>query len=89
MQKWLGCNIGSSAWNNLLEDGKYRQPFIITQTKNNLRIKNMKLAEALSIRKDLQKRVQQLGQRIQNNVKVQEGDEPSELPEELMKELDH
>ena len=35
----------------------------------------MKLAEALSIRKDLQKRIQQLGQRIQNNVKVQEGDE--------------
>ena len=38
----------------------------------------MKLAEALSIRKDLQKRIQQLGQRIQNNVKVQEGDEPKE-----------
>ena len=34
----------------------------------------MKLAEALSIRKDLQKRIQQLGQRIQNNVKVQEGE---------------
>ncbi len=48
----------------------------------------MKLAEALSIRKDLQKRIQQLGQRIQNNVKVQEGDEPSEHPAELMKELD-
>lgn len=48
----------------------------------------MKLAEALSIRKDIQKRIQQLGQRIQNNVKVQEGDEPSELPAELMKELD-
>ena len=48
----------------------------------------MKLAEALSIRKDLQKRIQQLGQRIQNNVKVQEGDEPSEQPKELMKELD-
>ncbi|MCR5158924.1 MAG: DIP1984 family protein [Prevotella sp.] len=47
----------------------------------------MKLAEALSIRKDLQKRIQQLGQRIQNNVKVQEGDEPSEQPAELMKEL--
>jgi hypothetical protein len=46
----------------------------------------MKLAEALSIRKDLQKRIQQLGQRIQNNVKVQEGDEPSEKPEELLKE---
>lgn len=48
----------------------------------------MKLAEALSIRKDLQKRIQQLGQRIGNNVKVQEGDEPLEQPEELMKELD-
>ena len=49
----------------------------------------MNLAEALSIRKDLQKRIQQLGQRIQYNVKVQEGDEPSEKPEELMKELDN
>ena len=48
----------------------------------------MKLAEALSIRKDLQKRIQQLGQRIQNNVKVQEGDEPKEQPKELMTELD-
>ena len=48
----------------------------------------MKLAEALSIRKDLQKRLQQLGQRIQNNVKVQEGDEPSEQPTELLRELD-
>ena len=48
----------------------------------------MKLAEALSIRKDLQKRIQQLGQCIQNNVKVQEGDEPKEQPEELMAELD-
>lgn len=47
----------------------------------------MKLAEALSIRKDLQKRIQQLGQRIGNNVKVQEGDEPLEQPAELMKEL--
>ena len=31
----------------------------------------MKLAEALSIRKDLQKRIQQLNQRIKSNVKVQ------------------
>jgi hypothetical protein len=30
----------------------------------------MKLAEALSIRKDLQKCIQQLEQRIKNNVKV-------------------
>ena len=47
----------------------------------------MKLAEALSIRKDLQKRIQQLEKRIENNVKVQEGDEPLEDPNELMKEL--
>ena len=47
----------------------------------------MKLAEALSIRKDLQKRIQQLEQRIKNNVKVQEDDEPLEDPIELMKEL--
>lgn len=49
---------------------------------------NMKLAEALSIRKDLQKRIQQIGARIQSNVKVQEDDEPMEKPEELMKELE-
>ena len=47
----------------------------------------MKLAEALSIRKDLQKRIQQFEQRIKNNVKVQEDDEPLEDPKELMKEL--
>ena len=48
----------------------------------------MKLAEALSIRKDLQKRIQQIGTRLEDNVKVQEGDEPAEDPNELMKELD-
>ena len=47
----------------------------------------MKLAEALSIRKDLQKRIQQLEQRIKSNVKVQEDEEPLEDPNELMKEL--
>lgn len=47
----------------------------------------MKLAEALSIRKDLQMRIQHLEMRIKNNVKVQEDDEPLEDPHELMKEL--
>ena len=47
----------------------------------------MKLAEALSIRKDLQKRIQQLEQRIKSNVKVQEDEEPLEDPNDLMKEL--
>lgn len=48
----------------------------------------MKLAEALSIRKDLQMRIAQLDNRIQHNVRVQEGEEPSEQPEEMMVELD-
>jgi len=48
----------------------------------------MKLAEALSIRRDLQTRVEQLRTRIVNNVKVQEGEAPAEDPTELLKELD-
>ena len=48
----------------------------------------MKLAEALSIRKDLQTRISQLSARLASNVKVQEGDEPAEDPKELFKELD-
>ena len=36
----------------------------------------MKLAEALSIRADLQKKVAQLKERIKESAKVQEGDEP-------------
>ena len=49
----------------------------------------MKLAEALSIRKDLQTRISQLSSRLVSNVKVQEGDEPAEEPKELFKELDN
>ena len=47
----------------------------------------MKLAEALSLRKDLLARVEQLRNRISNNVKVQEGDSPLENPDTLTKEL--
>ena len=48
----------------------------------------MKLAEALSIRADLQKKVAQLKERIKESAKVQEGDEPCDNVEELCKELD-
>ena len=48
----------------------------------------MKLAEALSLRKDLEKRISGLKDRLENVARVQEGDEPSEIPEELMVELD-
>jgi hypothetical protein len=48
----------------------------------------MKLAEALSIRADLQKRIAQLRERLKDSSKVQEGDEPVEDPKELFKELD-
>lgn len=47
----------------------------------------MKLAEALNQRADLQKRIAQLRDRLSNNVKVQEGDQPAEKPEDLFTEL--
>ena len=49
----------------------------------------MKLAEALSLRKDMEKKISGLKERLENVVRVQEGDEPVESPEELMKELDN
>lgn len=48
----------------------------------------MKLATALSERADLQERLSELGIRLNNNSKVQEGEKPSEEPEGLLKELD-
>lgn len=47
----------------------------------------MKLATALSERADLQRRLSEIGTRLNNNSKVQEGEEPSEAPEELLAEL--
>lgn len=44
----------------------------------------MKLAEALLIRSDMQKKLAQLKGRIRNNAKVQEGDVPSEDPNKLI-----
>ncbi|CUM55894.1 unnamed protein product [Debaryomyces tyrocola] len=44
----------------------------------------MKLAEALRLRKDYETNLQQLESRILYNCKVQEGDVPSEDPEELI-----
>ncbi len=44
----------------------------------------MKLAEALLIRSDMQKKLAQIKGRIRNNVKVQEDDTPSEDPSTLM-----
>jgi Family of unknown function (DUF6847) len=49
----------------------------------------MKLADALMQRADCQKRLGQLKSRLLNNVKIQEGDTPSETPQELFAELDH
>lgn len=48
----------------------------------------MKLASALAERADLQRRLSELSVRLNNNSKVQEGEEPAEPPEELMQELD-
>lgn len=48
----------------------------------------MKLAEALILRADCQKRFEQLKQRLLTSAKVQEGDEPPENPNELLAELE-
>ncbi len=48
----------------------------------------MKLAEALQERADLNRRIEQLRIRIQNNALVQEGEKPAEDPAALMEELD-
>lgn len=47
----------------------------------------MKLATALSERADLQRRLSEIGIRLNNNSKVQEGEKPSEAPQELLEEL--
>ena len=49
----------------------------------------MKLATALSERADLQRRLADLQNRLNNNAKVQEGEEPSEDPKALLRELDN
>lgn len=46
----------------------------------------MKLAEALLERADLQKRLAQMGGRLNNNARVQEGEKPAEDPKALLKE---
>lgn len=48
----------------------------------------MKLAEALTLRADLQKRAAQLQNRLNNNARVQEGETPAEDPRGLLAELD-
>ena len=47
----------------------------------------MKLAEALLLRSDQQKKLVSLKQRINANVLIQDGDEPSEDPNELLKQV--
>ncbi|MFN8442325.1 MAG: DIP1984 family protein [Caldilineaceae bacterium] len=48
----------------------------------------MKLAEALMLRADAQKRLEQLKIRLLNNAKVQEGDSPAEKPASLLEEAE-
>lgn len=48
----------------------------------------MKLAEALILRADSQKRIEQVRQRLLRSAKVQEGEQPAENPQQLMTELE-
>jgi len=47
----------------------------------------MKLAEALVLRADSQRKVAQLKQRLERVIKVQEGEQPAEQPAVLLEEL--
>lgn len=49
---------------------------------------NIKLAEALQERADLNRRIEQLRYRLNNNVLVQEGEKPLEDPAALLEELE-
>ena len=49
----------------------------------------MKLAEALQERADINRNIEQLKKRLNNNVLVQEGEQPAEDPEKLKQELDN
>ena len=48
----------------------------------------MKLAEALVLRADVQKRIAQMRVRLQQSALIQEGEQPPEDPKELLTELD-
>lgn len=48
----------------------------------------MRLAEALNLRADLNRRIEQLRARLLQNAKVQEGEMPLEPPQDLLAELD-
>lgn len=48
----------------------------------------MKIAEALALRADHQKRIEQLKARLLRNAKVQEGEQPAEDPEALILEYE-
>lgn len=48
----------------------------------------MRLAEALILRADRQKRIAQLKDRLSRVALIQEGDEPAEDPQELLEELE-
>lgn len=47
----------------------------------------MKLAEALILRSDIQKKIQELRFRLRNVIKIQEGEEAAENPSDLFREL--
>jgi len=49
----------------------------------------VKLGEALILRADYQKRIEQLKNRLVNSAKIQEGEEPPEKPQVLLDEIDN
>src|ERR1051326_8393767 len=67
---------------------RWRARSVIRSVPHKNRWQAMKLAEALVLRADIQKRVEELRKRLKESALVQEGEKPPENPEELLAELD-
>lgn len=65
-----------------------RNCYLVAKKFDNGRKRELKLAEALQERADLNRNIERLKVRLNNNVLVQEGEETAEDPEKLKQELD-
>jgi hypothetical protein len=61
---------------------------LLDSSRQKRTLPKMKIAEALALRADLQRRLEQLKQRLVKNARIQEGDTPEEDPVELQAELE-
>jgi len=77
-RKGVGTSLNKLTWPSL---------FLSSELFSFLRASRLS-PEALILRADRQKRIEQLKQRLLRNAKVQEGDKPAEDPKELIKDIE-